>query len=352
MELQLTPDQVTALRLIQKKERFVRRRFVKATVLLMLHQGLPVEVIELSLSLDDNTIRRYVLAFLEQGMEDYLSDNYVPYSGKLSEQQERLLAVHLDDNLYLDVKPVIAYVEEVFGVSYSISGMRDLLHRMGFVYKHTKAVPSKADDQAQLDFLEKRLPPLLEEVAAGTAEIYFGDGCHPTHNTKTGKGWIRKGRDFEVDCNSGRRRVNINGAVRATKPEHLVYDIAETINAQSTQRLCRKLLRKHPGKTIYLICDNAGYNRCRWLQEWAATQRIEFVFLPAYSPNLNLAERVWRLLRKEAINSVYYETYAKFRSGVIDFLDNAKYYKKELRSLLTLNFRTVGGTSVYAQTTS
>ena len=353
VDLKLSQEQVLLLRQIQKKERFNRRRFLKATVLLMIHRGLSVQDIQLSLSLDDNTIRRYVTTFNDWGLTNYFDDGYVPYTGKLTEEQETQLAGHLDENLYLDVKPIIAYVQEQYGVRYSASGMRDLLHRLGFTYKQTKAVPSRADEQAQRAFLEGRLPALLAEVNAGTAEVYYADGTHPTHNTKTGRGWIRKGQDFAIDCNSGRKRVNINAAVRATKPEHLVYEVTDTINAQSTQRLCRQLLRKHPGKTIYLICDNARYNRCSWLQEWAKSQRIEFVFLPAYSPNLNLIERLWRLLRQEAINSMYYATYQEFRHGIIDFMDNIRKYKAAIRSLLTLNFRTVEQRSYhYAQTTS
>ena len=93
--------------------------------------------------------------------------------------------------------------------------------------KQTKAVASKADEEAQCQFLEETLPELLQEVKSGKAEVYYADGTHPTHNTKTGRGWIRKGQTFKVDCNSGRRRVNINAAVRASKPEHLVFDIAD-----------------------------------------------------------------------------------------------------------------------------
>lgn len=318
----------------------------------MLHQGYSVEMVEAALGLDDNTIRRYWKGYEEKGIDTYLSDHYVPYVGKLTSEQEQALTAHLDQHLYLDVKPIIAWVEAQFEITYTMSGMRDLLHRLGFVYKQTKSVPSRADEEAQQDFLEEVLPDLLEQVDNGQAVVYFSDGCHPTHNTKTGRGWIRKGQDFELDCNSGRRRVNINAAVNALKPEHLVYDVADSVNAQSTQRLCRQLLRKHPGKTIYLICDNARYNRNKLLQQWAAKQRVEFIFLPAYSPNLNLAERLWRFMRKEIIDSMYYDCYAKFRQRIIDFLANAKIYKPELRSLLTLNFKTVGGTSVYAQTTS
>jgi len=282
-----------------------------------------------------------------------MEDGYVPYSGKLSEEAEQALAAHLDEHLYEDAKAICAYVDKTFGVRFTISGMRDLLHRIDFEYKQTRAVPGKADEEQQLEFLEETLPALLDEVAAGEAEVYFADGMHPTHNTKTGRGWIRKGADFEIESNSGRRRLNINGAVRATKPEHIVYDLADSVNAQSTQGLCRKLLKKHPRKTIYFICDNARYNRCSWLQQWAAGQRIEFVFLPAYSPNLNLSERLWRLVRKKVINSIYYDTFSKFRHSILHFLENFKEHKEEARRLLTLNFRTVGNTSVYlSQTTS
>ena len=227
MKLQLSTEEIKELQRIQKKDRFHRRRFIKATVLLMLHRGLSMEDIQMSLTLDDNTINRYVKAFQEKGLKRYMEDGFVPYSGKLADEQEQALCDHLDEYLYLDANAICDYVKQAFGVRYTISGMRDLLHRLGFVYKQTKAVPSKADEAQQRAFLEETLPELLEEVAAGNAEVYFADGAHPTHNTKTGRGWIRKGQDFEIDCNSGRKRVNINAAIRATKPEHLVYDVAE-----------------------------------------------------------------------------------------------------------------------------
>lgn len=351
MDIRLTPAEIQELRRIQKKEKFHLGRFIKATVLLMLHQGVSIDVICASLSLDDNTIYRHVKVFREKGLGVYLKDNYAHYGGKLTHWQERALAVHLEENLYPDCKSICVYEWETFGLKYTISGMRDLLHRLGFVYKKAKKVPGKADEEQQRAFLQKTLPGMLEEVKDGKAEVSFTDGTHPTHNTGDVRGWIRRGEDFDLDCNSGRQRVNINAAVRAIKPEHVVYDIAESINAQSTQRLCRKLLRKHPGKKIYLICDNARYYRCSWLQEWAKKQRIEFVFLPSYSPNLNITERLWRLLRKEVINLMYYDTYSKFRNNIIHFLENIKDYKEEVRSLLTLNLRTVGNISFHLSQT-
>ncbi len=353
MDFQLSPADYLELRKLQKKVNLHPRRFRKVTVLIMLYQGHTVLAIEAALGIDDNTIRRYVKGYRERGLKRYLEDGYLPYCGKLTEEQEAQLVAHLDEFLYSEAGAICVYVRETFGVEYTVSGMTDLLHRLGYVYKKSRAVPARAEEAAQVAFLEEQLLPRLAEVERGEAVIYFADGCHPTHNTKTSRGWIRKGQDFEVDCNSGRKRVNINAAIHATKPEHLVYELAETINAQSTRRLCRKLLQKHPRKKIYLICDNAGYNRNALLREWTARQRIELVHLPTYSPNLNLIERLWHFMRLKIINSTYYPRHPDFRMAIDAFLQSTRGYKEELRSLLTLNFRTVGGTSYhFAQTTS
>ena len=352
MGIKLTDREIAELRRIQKKEKFHRRRFVKATVLLMLHSGLTVEEICRSLSLDDNTLYRYTKAFQEKGLEDYLKDNYVGCQGKLTAGQERALVSHLENNLYSDCKAICAYVRGTFGVDFTVTGMRDLLHRLGFVYKKTKPVPSNADEEAQQSFLKSTLPQLLEEVAGGEAEVYFADGAHPTHNTRAGYGWIRKGKEYKIGANTGRIRVNINAAIRATKPDHVVFDIADCVNAQSTQRLCRKLLKKHPGKKIYYVCDNARYYHCSWLKKWAAGTRIEFVFLPSYSPNLNIIERLWRFMRKKVIDGIYYDSYDKFRKNIYKFFMGIKRHKNELRKLMSLNFRTIGGASFHLSQTS
>ena len=345
----LSEEQYRFLSLAQKKEK-VSRRFKKITVMLMMHQGHSIESIQAALGLDDNTIRRYVKKYKDKGFERFVKDNYLKYQGKLRTEQLIELEKHLKLNLYIDSQSICDYVLDKYEIHYTVSGMTKLLHRLGFVYKQTKAVPSKADEAAQVEFLEETLPNLLEEVNQGEAVVYYADGCHPTHNTKTGRAWIKKGEEFPIHSNSGRSRVNINAAINACKPEHSVYDITDSVNAQSTKRLCQQLLKKHRKNTIYLICDNARYYKNKMLQNWIKNQRVKLIYLPPYSPNLNLIERLWRLMRKEIIHSIYYDTYSKFKEAITDFMENTKLYKEELRSLLTMNFRTVEGTSFHAQT--
>ncbi len=348
MKIELTSEELKALRKIQQKPGLHRRRYIKVTVIIMLDQGYEVKMVELALGIDDNTIYRYEKAYKKVGLKKYIEDGYIPYSGKLSEEQLTLLDEHLEENCYSDSKFICQFIEEEFDVKYTPTGLIPLLHRLGYEYKETKVVPGKADEQAQVEFLEEVLPAILEEQKAGQAVVYYSDGCHPTHNTIKSRGWIKRGKSFEIQANSGRKRVNINAAINATDSTKLVYDITKSVNAQSTQRLCQSLLKKHRKGTIYFICDNAKYNRNRVLKEWAENKRIKFIFLPPYSPNLNLIERLWGYLKQKIINSIYFEKYDDFKNEIIDFLENIKDYKSDLKSLLSLNFRTVGGTSVHS----
>lgn len=251
------------------------------------------------------------------------------------------LAKHLDENLYQTVSSIRDHIQGTYKVLYSLSGLRHLLRRLDFVYKKPRAVPGKADKAAQAKFLEviqEKLAENPEETA-----IYYADGTHPQHNTHCSYGWIKKGQNKEIKTNTGRQRVNINGVVNAHNPTDVVIEESTSINAQSTIVLLKKLERKNPKlKKIFVVADNAGYYRSRLVREFLKTSKITILYLPPYSPNLNLIERLWRFLKKVVLYNTYYEKFADFRSAILNFFKNIKRYKSELASLMTLKFHTLG----------
>lgn len=93
---------------------------------------------------------------------------------------------------------------------------------------------------------------------------------------------------------------------------------------------------------IYVICDNAGYYRSKAVQAYLQDSRIKLVFLPAYAPNLNLIERLWKFFKKQVLYNRYYETFGDFRTACEDFFNNPQRYRRQLRSLLTENFAITG----------
>ncbi len=90
-----------------------------------------------------------------------------------------------------------------------------------------------------------------------------------------------------------------------------------------------------------MILDNARYQRCQEVAAHAAAQDIELLYLPAYSPNLNLIERLWKLTKKKCLCNRQYPTFRDFRLAVDECLQRmATDYLAELKSLLTRSITT------------
>ncbi|MDR3530790.1 MAG: IS630 family transposase, partial [Rhodopila sp.] len=58
--------------------------------------------------------------------------------------------------------------------------------------------------------------------------------------------------------------------------------------------------------------------------------------------NLNLIERLWRLMKKEVLGNEYYPTFAAFRTAILGFLDNIGDYHAKIASLITDKFDIIG----------
>ena len=338
--IHLEEDPVKRLRVLQRAHKD-KRVFVKVTVLLMLHQGCTPQFVAESLGIDDSTVYRYCQGFEDFGLEDYLKTFFVAYSGQLAEEDEQRLLAEVRQRLYINSKQVAAYIEQEFGVRYSLSAVVKLLHRLGFTYKKTKGVGVKADREAQEKFVEKLNELLAKED--GNQVVYFNDAVHPQHNTRPEYGWIYRGQDFEIPTNPGCKRVNINGALNAHEVTDVLVVESERINAQPCIELWEIQRRRHPGKAIINICDNAPYYHSNYLKDWLAQNPwCQVLYLPPYAPNLNLIERLWRFLRKQVTSYDFYEHFAEFRKAILDFFKNIKEHKHALESLLTLKFRIAG----------
>lgn len=114
------------------------------------------------------------------------------------------------------------------------------------------------------------------------------------------------------------------------------------INAWSVVELIRKIRELHPpGEKVVLILDNARYQACYLVTSAASMYAVELLFLPPYSPNLNLIERVWKFIRKKCLNCVYHESFETFSKALTGCISNfGTEYKEELRTLLQWNFQT------------
>lgn len=320
----------------QKEKRYADR--IKS--ILLLDDGYSPEEVSRVLFIDDDTVYGYKKKYQKGGINELLTDGRVLSSGKkrqLSKHQENELEAHLRNETYLAAKEIVEYVRIAYDVVYTTVGMRKLLHRMGFVYKKTKRIPGKADADQQEVFIQAY--EKLKKEKDPTHPILFIDGVHPHHNSMPAYGWIKKGQVKEILANTGRERININGAINIESMK-VISRQDDSINAQSTIALFAQVEAAYPkSEKIYIIADNAKYYKNKLLKEWLGTSRIEMIFLPPYSPNLNPIERLWKFFYRKILYNQYYHTYKEFVQVCTDFFDNLGAYEKELRSLITDNFQ-------------
>lgn len=314
--------------------------YMKLSVLVLLDEGLTQERTATLLGIGLGTVNKCKQKYEDDGLDKYLDKHYVPYSGKLTDEQLAMLDDQVSEGIYSTCSQINDWIENNFGFRYSESALRSILHKLDFSYKKTTNVPGGLNPVEQAAFLDQ-LEPFLAETDPETEVVCFMDAVHPQHNTRSDYVWTKRGQNKEVSSNTGRNRLNINGAMNAHAPEEVTVVESECINAQSTQKLLEKLLDRYIDKeTIWVIADNARYYDNTTLRDWLSKNpKIQIIHLPPYSPNLNLIERLWKFMRKKVINLHYYPKFDDFRRAVLDFFQNIGNYKWDLETLITPNFQ-------------
>jgi transposase len=200
-------------------------------------------------------------------------------------------------------------------------------------------IPAKADPTQQAAYLENVLEPRLAEAQAGARAVFFVDAAHFVLAPFLGFLWSLT-RIF-IQAPSGRQRFNVLGALNAITHELITVTNDTYITAESVCQLLYQLADLHLGIPITLVLDNARYQKCTLVMTTAAQLHIELCFLPAYSPNLNLIERLWKFVKKQCLYSHYYADFVSFKAAIVDCLSQThSTHKADLDSLLSLRFQT------------
>ena len=324
----------------QSKEKRIADRI---KTILLLNKGYSYGEISTILMFDDSTLRSYYELYVSHGIEGLIKFNYKGGISYLNTDQLKELDHHLQVHTYLRAIEIREYIKQFFRVEYSTDAVRALLIRMGFVYKKPKHIPSKADEEKQKTWVAE-----YEDLKANKNpedQIYFMDGVHPQHNSMAAYGWIKKGTQKHLKANTGRERLNLNGAINIEDLQNISILIREdpVINAQSTIKLVEQIKEQQTSGFIHIVCDNARYYRCNLVKEYLTNNpRIKILFLPPYSPNLNIIERLWKFFRKQLLYNKYHENIFSFRQRTFAFFDTISInHKLELSTLLIDKFQII-----------
>ncbi len=305
----------------------------------LLGMGWTVEATATALLLSENSIRNYYEIYISDGLTELVKFHYRNNRSYLTEEQRKALEAHLEKVVYLRVEDIVKYVKKTFKLTYCRNGMRDLLHRLNFVYKKPKLIPAKTDVKAQHRFIEKYRK--IQRELGKDDSIYFMDAVHPHYQTVTGYGWIKKGQDVKLPTTVEQFPVNINGAINITTLKGVFHCKKNALTQLHTIDMLIALRKQQPKGWIYLISDRGGCYTAKEVKKFASSIGINIIYLPPYSPNLNLIERLWLFFRKKILYNRTYESFDNFYNGCKGFFKNIANYEAELSTLLTDNFQII-----------
>ena len=185
----------------------------------------------------------------------------------------------------------------------------------------------------------------MAEARGGKRAVYFVDAAHFV--LASFLGWVWCFVRLHVRAASGRQRYNVLGALNAVTHE-LVTEINTTyITATSVCTLLHTIANRDRSVPITLVLDNARYQKCALVTDEAKALGIELLYLPSYSPNLNLIERLWKFVKKEVLNSRHHQDFKRFQDAIDGCLtDLPTKHRDKLATLMTHNFQTWGNVSL------
>jgi transposase len=289
-------------------------------------------------SVSQQTLRRYLRSYQSGGIGALRELHFYRPESELAAHYDTLKA-EFSARPAKSVNEARQRIAALTAIERSPTQIRLFLKRLGLRRRKVGQIPAKANPEKQQRFLEDELAPRLAEAQQGQRHVFFVDAAHFVMQPFLGFLWCLV-RQF-IQAPSGRQRFNVLGALHATTLQVVTFTNTTYINARSVAHLLCKLAVEFRDLPITLVLDNVRYQRCRFVMGLATALRIELLFLPPYSPNLNLIERLWKFVKKQCLYSEYYASFAEFQHAIVECLDNTdKQHQQALASLLTLNFQT------------
>ena len=338
--INISPEDVADLKKIHKSLK-EKRQADRIKIILLLHMGFSqIEVSEMLL-LDEDTISKWKHLFLNRkDNHSWFVDNYVPYWGKLSSHQITRVRQYCSSFRVQTCQEIREFISSNISINYDLSSVQKLVCRLGLSHQQLHRLPGKVDVDKQVIFI-KKYEQIIEQLS-DRETVMFIDAVHPQHNTTPSKIWSEVGKPRWIESNTGRERININGAYNPFSIDVITCQ-DKTINSLSTIELLKQITNFYQDtkSLIYVFSDNGRANKSRIVKEWLQQQfLIKMIYLPPYSPNLNFIERLWKFMRKKVINTHYYPKLKDFKKAIDDFFDNIDDYKQELKTFIGLNFQT------------
>ena len=160
----------------------------------------------------------------------------------------------------------------------------------------------------------------MESAKKGDIALLFMDASHFVMGCDFLGAVYGRVRRFVMTF-SGRKRYNVLGAMDFITKKVLTVTNDSYITATEVCDILVKISKEYGDKTVHLVLDNARYQKCKAVRELVSTLNIHLEYIPPYSPNLNLIERLWKFVKGE-LRTKYYDDFSLFKERIDSIIDS------------------------------
>ena len=329
------------------------RALKRLEVLALRVHGEKQERIALLAGCSRSTVGRILTAYAEHGLDEAITFHEQGPENELVEHRASLEA-EFAKKPPQTIGEAQARIEQLTGIRRGETQIRMFVRDiLGLRWRKARTIsvpPKKTVEEhvaTQQTFLENELEPRLEEEREGRRTVLFVDASHMVLGAYLGCLWSLV--PMFVRAASGRQRYNILGAINPFTRQFFSVRNTLYINSHSVCELLRQIASAGLGTPITLVLDNARYQRCQLVQSLAQQLNIELLFLPSYSPNLNLIERLWKFVKKQALSNHHHTNFEDFKQRIDSCLEQiSTTHREALTTLLTAKFQTYENATVLA----
>ena len=255
--------------------------------MLLLDKGWSFAEVAEAFYIDDSTVRAWLKAFQDGGVEALVLFDLNGGACALSPLQIDELRAWATETLPTSTTEIGQFTLERFGLGYTRSGLIKLMNRIGFDWKKPESVPGKIDVETQQKFIDAHED--LRNALGPDETVVYVDAVHPTHQAKPAGRWLPRGQRCALPAASGRDRLNLHGAIDLETGQTRIMDV-QTVDAASTIALFEALERSHSTMSrIHVFLDNARYHHAKVVQGWLQQPGRRIVLHLILSPSKDRA---------------------------------------------------------------
>lgn len=344
IKIKITKQQVKALRdrLSVSKQNGNFSETQRIVGLMMLAAGVSINDICDQLGVGDRTIRNWIQRFMLGGINGVFDKKRSGRPPKMTKTQRRALARIIERGPekygFLSAcwrTPLIQEVVQAeFGISYSARYISELLKSMGFSYQRAQVVSASRDPEERQRWQDKTLPGLIKKAKRKGGYLFFGDECSFPQWATISYTWAKVGVTPTIKTSGSRKSYKVFGVIDYFSGRFISKGTTERLNSDSYIDFLKEILRRTV-KHVFLIQDGAQYHKSKKVKNFISENksRLTVETLPAYSPDYNPIEKLWKKIKQEGTHLKYFPKFDDLINTVEETLDNFHRMRGEIITL-------------------